>query len=84
MNWLHGFWDVGATTGPFIMGLALASSAGWTSGAQTIGFIQLSLAVVLALSLPLWAKEHSKPPAGEAEHCLPGQFKPVRTAPLWL
>ena len=30
MNWLHGFWGVGATTGPLIMGLALASSTGWT------------------------------------------------------
>ena len=84
MNWLHGFWGVGATTGPLMMGLALASSAGWTSGAQTIGFIQLGLAALLALSLPLWAKEHSKPPPGEGENGLPAQFKPVRTAALWL
>lgn len=29
MNWLHGFWGVGATTGPLVMGVALASSGGW-------------------------------------------------------
>jgi MFS family permease len=25
MNWLHGFWGIGATSGPLIMGWALAS-----------------------------------------------------------
>lgn len=84
MNWLHGFWGVGATTGPFIMGLALASSAGWTAGVQTIGFIQLGLAAVLALSLPLWGREHSKPPSGEGEHGRNPTFKPLRSLALWL
>jgi len=36
MNWLHGFWGVGATTGPLVMGMALASSGGWTAGAHSI------------------------------------------------
>jgi MFS family permease len=30
MNWLHGFWGIGATAGPLIMGWAVASAAGWT------------------------------------------------------
>ncbi len=65
MNWLHGFWGVGATTGPLIMGLALASSGGWSLGVRSIGLMQLTLAVVLFATLALWAKEHSKPPANE-------------------
>jgi MFS family permease len=59
MNWLHGFWGLGATMGPFIMGSALASNAGWTSGYRTIGLIQLSLALLLFLALPLWKRETS-------------------------
>jgi fucose permease len=83
MNWLHGFWGVGATTGPLIMGLALASSAGWAGGARSIGFLQLGLAAVLWLTLSLWSKEHSKPPEEDAGH--PAiQFKPLRPLAVWL
>jgi fucose permease len=83
MNWLHGFWGVGATTGPLIMGLALASSAGWTGGVRTIGLLQLGLAVVLWLTLSLWSKEHSKPPADDGEHGAT-QYKPLRPLAVWL
>ncbi|MDZ7937023.1 MAG: MFS transporter [Rhodoferax sp.] len=83
MNWLHGFWGVGATAGPLIMGLALASSAGWAGGARTIGFLQLGLAVVLWLTLSLWSKEHSKPPAEDGEHAAT-PFKPLRPLAVWL
>jgi len=82
MNWLHGFWGVGATTGPLIMGLALAGS-GWASGVRSIGLMQLTLAVVLWSTLSLWAKEHSKPPAGEDAHG-EATFKPVHRLALWL
>jgi fucose permease len=83
MNWLHGFWGVGATTGPLIMGLALATSAGWAGGARTIGFLQLGLAVVLWLTLSLWSKEHSKPPAEDGDHAAT-PFKPLRPLAVWL
>jgi fucose permease len=83
MNWLHGFWGVGATTGPLIMGLALASSAGWAGGARSIGLLQLGLAVVLWLTLSLWSKEHSKPPEEEGGHAAI-QFKPLRPLAVWL
>lgn len=82
MNWLHGFWGVGATTGPLIMGVALASG-GWALGVRSIGLMQLTLAVVLWATLSLWAKEHSKPPAGEDAHS-EAPFKPVRPLALWL
>jgi MFS family permease len=77
MNWLHGFWGVGATTGPLIMGLALASSGGWALGVRSIGLMQLTLAVALFATLALWAKEHAKPPASENAHG-EAAFKPVR------
>ena len=83
MNWLHGFWGVGATAGPLIMGLALAGSAGWTGGARTIGLLQLGLAVVLWLTLSLWSKEHSKPPVEDGQHAVT-QPKPPRPLAVWL
>lgn len=83
MNWLHGFWGVGATTGPLIMGLALAGSAGWTGGVRTIGLLQLGLAAVLWLTLSLWSKEHSKPPVEDGEHAVT-HYKPLRPLAVWL
>jgi len=47
MNWLHGCWGVGATTGPLIMGVALAGNGGWESGLRSLGLMQLGLAAVL-------------------------------------
>ena len=84
MNWLHGFWGVGATAGPFIMGSALASSVGWSGGYQTIGLIQLSLALLLFLALPLW-KQASAGAADEATEGHPlTRFKPVNPWAVWL
>ncbi|KHS58508.1 MULTISPECIES: MFS transporter [Terrisporobacter] len=61
MNWLHCFWGIGATSGPFIMSFYLLKENGWRSGYATIGIIQSILVVCLLLSLPLWRKfEDSK------------------------
>ncbi len=54
MSWLHCMWGIGATTGPYIMGHVLTGGGSWNSGYRVIFFIQLALAVVLLLSLPLW------------------------------
>lgn len=84
MNWLHGFWGIGATAGPLIMGLALASDGGWTVGARSIGLVQMALAVVLWLTLSLWSKENATPPHDEGAHTKPVRFKPVNPLALWL
>jgi len=59
MNWLHSFWGVGATLGPVIMANVLAQGASWRIGYRTVGSIQLILAFLLFVSLPLW-KKHEK------------------------
>lgn len=56
MNWLHCFWGVGATTGPFIMSVYLLKENGWRLGYATIGSIQAVLVICLFISLPLWKK----------------------------
>ncbi len=61
MNWLHSFWGIGATVGPLIMSGALSQDANWRLGYLTIALIQLSLAIVLMISLPLWKKHKEQP-----------------------
>ncbi len=56
MNWLHCFWGVGATVGPYIMGLCLTHHLTWNNGYQIIGVLQTLLVVALLFSLPLWKK----------------------------
>lgn len=56
MNWLHCFWGIGATAGPFIMSMYLLKENGWRMGYATIGIIQVALVIGLICSLPLWKK----------------------------
>ncbi|GAA0181752.1 MFS transporter [Clostridium sediminicola] len=56
MNWLHSFWGIGATLGPLIMAQALLLTSSWRLGYRTIAFIQLVIAIILFISLPLWKK----------------------------
>lgn len=39
MSWLHCFWGIGATGGPYIMGLCLSRGMGWQAGYRTISFL---------------------------------------------
>ena len=85
MNWLHGFWGVGAASGPILMGLALAGAGGWTAGTRTIGWVQLAFAAVLWASLALW--RHSPRKTSDDSTTpdeIPVVFKPLRTQALWL
>ncbi len=56
MNWLHSFWGLGATLGPVIMAQIIAISGAWRTGYWTVATIQLSLALVLFLTLPFWSR----------------------------
>lgn len=61
MSWLHCFWGIGATLGPYIMGFCLVNGWKWNSGYQVIGIIQVILVICLLVSLPLWrAKQNGE------------------------
>ncbi|MDN5372100.1 MAG: hypothetical protein PWR19_1146 [Carnobacterium sp.] len=60
MNWLHAFWGMGATIGPIIMGVVLDNHFSWRNGYLIIGSIQLILAFILLISLPLWKQNEQK------------------------
>lgn len=65
MSWLHCFWGIGATGGPYIMGLCLSRGMGWQAGYRTISFLQIALTLILLLSLPLWKKQELPLSGGE-------------------
>lgn len=56
MNWLHCCWGIGATLGPYIMGISLAAGGSWKTGYWYIAWLQLLITAILFLSLPLWKR----------------------------
>ncbi len=56
MNWLHCMWGVGAMTGPYIMSMVLTGGGTWNMGYRSVSMIQLALAVMLIISMPVWKK----------------------------
>lgn len=59
MNWLHCCWGIGATAGPMILTACIAGSGGWRAGYRTLGFMQLSLSIILFAALGLWVRVQS-------------------------
>lgn len=55
MSWLHCFWGLGATLGPYVMGGCLTGGYSWNRGYQTIAMIQIVLSVLMFATLPLWS-----------------------------
>ncbi|MEG1992771.1 MAG: MFS transporter [Acetivibrio sp.] len=60
MNWLHCFWGIGATMGPYIMGYFLTGGESFSKGYQMIGMLQLVLTGILIFTLPLWKTGEEK------------------------
>ena len=56
MSLLHCFYGIGITISPYLMSRLLNTSAGWRGGYRGAFFIQLGIALVLFLTLPLWKK----------------------------
>lgn len=53
MSWLHCFWGVGTIISPFVMSYTLTNSS-WQAGYRVIAFVQLGIALILFVTLPLW------------------------------
>lgn len=59
MSWLHCFWGVGASVGPYVMGAAIGLGMGWRGGFGIISVLQIALSAALFISLPLWKLQKS-------------------------
>ncbi len=79
MSWLHCFWGVGASLGPYIMGHFLAGG-NWQGGYRTVALLQVGLTLVLFASLSLWRRKAS---AGEKEVPLP-LHQAIRLPGVWM
>ena len=99
MSWLHCFWGIGASLGPYIMGLAMAGKGGWKAGYLSVGAIQMVLTAILLFTMNLWVKseeseEEKKEPVTMKEvFAIPGALEVLlmfacysaveQTAMLW-
>ena len=64
MSWLHCFWGLGASLGPYIMGFCLAGGRRWSAGYVAVGCLQAALTGLLLCTLPQW-KGRAAAQAGE-------------------
>lgn len=67
MSWLHCFWGIGVSVGPYIMGRCLLHGAVWNSGYMIISVVQFILAAIIFISLPLWKRASEKETSVENE-----------------
>lgn len=56
MNFLHCFYGIGVTLSPFLMSNAIAASGNWRLGYRLAFFVQIGIALITVMSLPLWKR----------------------------
>jgi fucose permease len=80
INWLHAFYGIGATAGPFFISWMLLQGREWYQGYITVGIIQIVLAIIFLTTLRFW-----KAPAGETEVHPAGSYREALRLPLvWI
>jgi len=80
VNWMHAFYGVGATSGPFIITWLLSRDQEWSNGYILVGAIQISLALIFLFTLPYW-----KAPGHTEEPQPSGSFREALRLPLvWI
>ena len=82
MSWLHCFWGVGTIVSPFVMSYALATST-WHNGYRIVGFVQLGIAALLLLTLPVWKVNQNAAAETQKKIGLPAAVK-IRGVPFLL
>ena len=68
MSWLHCFWGIGATMGPYVMGFCLTRGLPWNNGYRIISVLQVVLTAILIFTIPLWGKAGSSAEQGVIAH----------------
>lgn len=67
MNFLHCFYGVGVSLSPYLMSFTLSGTDGWRGGYRTVFYIQLAIAGITLISLPLWKRAESQLADNRAE-----------------
>ena len=60
MSFLHSCYGVGVTISPYILSLVISRDVGWRGGYRIAFFIQLTISLIVFLTLPVWHKAHGK------------------------
>lgn len=66
MNWLHGFWGVGATLGPATAAALLAAGFGWQAGYAAVALALGALTLCFLATRGRWEDGSARPAAGRA------------------
>lgn len=66
MSWLHCFWGLGTIISPYVMSYALTHSV-WQNGYRMVAFVQIAIAVILLVTLPVWKVNRTKEQQKEQE-----------------
>jgi fucose permease len=65
VNWLHAFYGVGATAGPFLITWLLLQDREWQQGYIVVGVVQILLSLIFLMTLRYWSvsseKENHRP-----------------------
>lgn len=82
MSFLHCFYGIGVTASPYLMSLALSERMNWRGGYRTVFYIQLIIAALSVLSLPLWKKVRTAQHEEEEIHALP-LIEMIKRKKIW-
>ena len=58
MSFLHCFYGIGVSLSPYVLSRVINSNLGWRGGYRIAFLIQISIAILLFLTLPLWHRAH--------------------------
>lgn len=83
MNFLHCFYGIGVTVSPYLMSIALSDRMDWRGGYRTVFFIQLVIAILSILSLPLWKKIREERQEKETVQAL-SLLQMIRRKKIWV
>lgn len=81
MSFLHCFYGIGVSLSPYLLSLLMNNSQGWRSGYQAAFGIQMGIALITFLSLPLWAKAHGRKDAAKNQGTTPLTFREISRIP---
>ena len=56
MSFLHCFYGIGVSVSPYVLSLVIAGENGWRNGYRITFIIQMCIAALLFVTLPLWKK----------------------------
>lgn len=83
MSFLHTSYGVGVTISPYLMSLAIGDG-NWRDGYRTMFIIQLSIALLILLTLPVWKKvkeQKAEPEVVQKSLSIPKALKIKRVKP---